>query len=54
MDQYRAGLEDTDGGLAAAVHQRRNLGVRIYAHETRTELIALANVDEPGVVLRPA
>jgi hypothetical protein len=53
MDQYRAGFEDADGNVPAAIQQGWNLGIRIYTYETRTELIAFANVYQPGVILRP-
>jgi hypothetical protein len=38
----------------AAVHQNRYLRVRIHVHKAAAELLALADVDQPGVVLGAA
>jgi hypothetical protein len=32
------------------VHQRRDLGVRVDLDEAGAELVALADIDQPGVV----
>ncbi len=53
VDEDRAGLEDAHGGRSRAVHERRNLGVRIDRDEAATELLALVDLDQPGVVFRP-
>ena len=34
----------------AMIHQRRYLGIRVHFDKARTELFALADVDQPGVV----
>jgi hypothetical protein len=52
VHQDRAGLEDPDRLGTAAVHQRRDLGVRVHRDEAAAELIAVADLDQPGVVLR--
>ena len=54
IQQDRAGLEHPDRLRAAAVHQRRDLGVRVDRHEAAAELVALADLDQPGVVLGAA
>src|SRR4029077_15914772 len=53
IQQDRARLEHANGLRAAAVQQRRDLGVWVDRHETAAELIALADVDQPGIVLSP-
>ena len=35
------------------VHQRGNLGVGVHVHKTATKLIAILNIDQPGIVLSP-
>src|SRR5207245_11795569 len=49
IDQDGGGLEDADRLLAAAVHQRRNLRVRIDLDKAAAELVAV-DPDQPGVV----
>jgi hypothetical protein len=51
MHQDRAGFKNADRLRAAAIQQRRYLGVRVHRHETAAELIAVADLDEPSVVL---
>ena len=51
IEQDRAGFEHADRLRSAAVQQRRDLRVRVDRHEAAAELIALADVDQPGVVL---
>ena len=52
MHQDRAGLEDPDRLRAAAVEQRRDLRVRIDLDEAAAELLAVADLHQPGVVFR--
>ena len=54
VQQDRAGLEHTDRLRAAAVQQCRNLRVRVHRDEATAELLAFADADHPGVVLRAA
>ncbi len=53
IDEDRGGFEDAQG-LAAilrlVVHQRRDLRIRIDADEAGAELVALADIDQPGIV----
>ena len=50
MHQDRAALEHPHRLCAAAVHQRRDLGVRVDLDKAGAELVALADVDQPGVI----
>jgi hypothetical protein len=52
IHQDRAGLEDADRLGAAAVDQRRNLGIRVDRDKAAAELVTIADPDQPGVVLR--
>ena len=47
-------LKDPHGGRATAIHQSRDFRVAIDAHEARGELLALLDVDDPGIVLGAA
>ena len=51
IEQHRARLEQADRRRPAAIDQGRNLGIGIDGHEAAAELLALADVDQPGVVL---
>src|SRR6185312_3380266 len=51
ISEDRTGLEHADRLCAAAVHQRRDLGIRVHLDEARAELLALTDPHEPGVVL---
>ena len=53
MHQNRAGLEDADRRRATAIHQRGDLRVGVGGDEAAAELIAVADLDQPGVVFRP-
>ena len=50
VQQHRAGLEDPGWRIGAVVHQRRDLGVRVYRNKAAAELVAVADADQPGVV----
>src|SRR6516165_2461225 len=52
VHQDRAGLEDPDRLGTAAVDQRRDLGIRVRGDKAAAELIAVAYLDQPGIVLR--
>ena len=52
VHQDRAGLEDPDRLRAAAIDKRRDLGIRIDRDKAAAELVALADLDQPGIVLR--
>jgi hypothetical protein len=52
MHQDRARLEHADRLGAAAIDQRRDLGIGIGGNEARAELLAIADLDQPGVVFR--
>jgi hypothetical protein len=52
VQQDRARLEHPDRLRAAAVEQRRNLGVRVDRDEAAAELLPFVDPDQPGVVLR--
>ena len=54
IQQDRAGLEHPDRLRAAAVQQRRDLGVRVDRDEAAAELLAVADLDQPGVVFGAA
>ncbi len=49
--QDRAGLKNADRRRAAAIEQRRDLRVRVHADKTAGELIAVADFDEPSIIL---
>ena len=51
VNEDRAGLEDADRFGPGPVDERWDLRVWIDRHKARAELIALADVDQPGVVL---
>src|SRR5262249_50692180 len=51
IDEDRAGFEDADWGRAAAVDHRRDFRIRVDLDEAAAELVALADADQPGVVL---
>jgi hypothetical protein len=53
IEQDGPGLEHADRLGSAAILKCGNLGVRIDGYETAAELLALPDVDEPGVVLGP-
>jgi hypothetical protein len=38
--------------LAAAVQQRRNLGVGVHAHKATAKLLTVLNADQPCIVFR--
>ncbi len=55
IDHDGGGFEDAQrlpAILRLMVHQRRDLRIRIDADEARAELVALADIDQPGIVLR--
>src|SRR5690606_28583677 len=54
VHQDRARFEDAHRLVSATVEQRRNLGIGINLDETRTELLALADGDQPCVVFGTA
>mmetsp|Transcript_1028 Transcript_1028/g.2629 ORF Transcript_1028/g.2629 Transcript_1028/m.2629 type:complete len:265 (-) Transcript_1028:326-1120(-) len=51
IHQDRAGLEHPHRLGAAAVQQRRDLGVGVHRDEAAAELLAFVDADQPGVVL---
>ena len=51
IEQDRAGFEHADRLRAAAVDHGRDLRIGIDRDEAAAELIALADLDQPGVVL---
>src|ERR1700753_922088 len=51
MQQDRTGFENPERFWAAAIDQRRDLGVRIDVDEAGTELLAV-DPDQPGVIFR--
>src|ERR1700676_5592788 len=51
IHQDGAGFEDPYRRWAATIQQRRDLGVRVHRHKTTAELIAVADFDQPRVVL---
>src|SRR5438132_346709 len=51
MEQNGAGLEDAHRLVAGVVDQRWDLGIRVDIDEPRSELIALSDLDQPGIVL---
>ena len=54
IEQDGAGFEEADRLGAAAIHQGRDFGVGIDGDETAAELVAIADADQPGVVLGAA
>jgi hypothetical protein len=54
VQQDGARFEHADRLGSAAVEQRGDLGIGIDGDEAAAELIALADPDQPGIVLRPA
>ena len=50
MGEDRSRLEHAERLRPAAVDQRRNLRVRVRVDEPRPELVAVADLDQPGVV----
>ena len=54
IHEDRAGFEHPDRLRSAAVVERRNLGVRVDLDEAAGELVALADLDQPGVVFGAA
>ena len=52
VEKNRGGLEHARGRGRAAVEQAGDLRVRVDVDEPAAELVPLADVDEPGVVLR--
>ena len=51
VDEDRARLEDPGRRIGGVVEERRDLRVRVGVDEAAAELVALLDVDEPGVVL---
>ncbi len=51
IQQDGAGFEDAQRLGTPTIHQGRDLGVGIDLHEAAGKLIALADTDQPGVVL---
>mmetsp|Transcript_18056 Transcript_18056/g.20329 ORF Transcript_18056/g.20329 Transcript_18056/m.20329 type:complete len:240 (+) Transcript_18056:226-945(+) len=51
MHQDRSGFKDTHRFVAAMIHQRRDLGVRVHINKPRPELIAITDIDQPSVIL---
>ena len=45
---------DASRRLLAIVHERRDFGIRVYPDKSAAKLVALADSDQPGVILRPA
>jgi hypothetical protein len=54
IDQDRSRFEDPDRLRTAAVDEGRDLRIRIHRDETAAELLAVADLDQPGVVLGAA
>ena len=54
VEKDGARLEDACRFLGAVIDERRDLGVRIGGHVAATELIAIADIDQEGVVLGAA
>ena len=52
IEQYRAGLEHPRGRVGTAIQQCGNLGVGVDLDKAGTELIALKDVDQPGIIFR--
>jgi hypothetical protein len=50
VEQDRTGFEHAHRLVAAAVHQRRDLRVRVDLDEAARELRALVDADQPGIV----
>ena len=50
IDEDCAGFEDPDRLGTAAIEQRRDFGIGIHVDEAAAELVALADVDQPGVI----
>src|SRR4051812_49232168 len=50
MDEDSPGFEYADGLRAAAVDERRDLGIRVYVHKAAAELVAVADSDRPCVI----
>ena len=50
IQEYRTGLKDPDRPRRA-IHQCRDLGIRIDGDEAAAELIAIDDIDEPRIVL---
>lgn len=51
VQKDRAALEDSSRLRRRAVQESGNLCVRVKLNKSRAELIALKNIDEPGIVL---
>src|SRR5690606_28334099 len=51
IDEDRAGFEYADRPLAASIHHCWDLGIGIHGNESRAELLALGDPDQPGIVL---
>jgi hypothetical protein len=54
IEQDRSGLEHAARLGTAAIHESRYLRVRVDIHKAAAELLALADVDQPGIVLGAA
>jgi hypothetical protein len=54
IEQDRSGLEHATRFGTAPIHQSRYLRVRVHFYEATAELLALADVDQPGIVLGAA
>ena len=52
IEHDRPAFEHPLRGVAGVVHERRDLGVGVYLHKARAELVTFANVDQPCVIFR--
>src|ERR1700688_5157268 len=52
VEQDRAGFEYASRRLLAIVHERRDFGIRVHPDKSTTELVALTDPDQPGVIFR--
>lgn len=52
IKQDIAGFENPTRRIDAVIHHGGNLGVGIHLHKATAELIAILDIDQPGIVLR--
>src|SRR5271156_972302 len=52
VHQDRSRFENADRLWAAAVDKRRDLGIRVDRDKAAAELVAVTDLDQPGIVLR--
>src|SRR5215510_4960282 len=54
IEKDRTGLEYATRLASAPIHQGRYFRVRVHFHKATAELLAFADVDQPGIVLGTA